>query len=175
MILVGRIARTHGIRGHVLVAPDTDFAEERFAPGATLFTRSAHGEETLVVASMRMQNGRPLIGFRGFDDIDTVERIVGQELRVPPEALAPLDANTYYHHDLVGCAVETAAGEPVGAVIGVQGGAGGSLLVVNGARGEILVPLARDICIDVDVQAKRIRIQPPEGLLELNEKVRSRQ
>lgn len=172
MVLVGRIARTHGIRGQVIVAPETDFVEERFSAGSTLVTRSPQGEETLVVTSMRIQNGRPVIGFEGFGDINAVERLLGQELRMPAERLATLEANTYYHHDLIGCVVETTGGERVGEVTGVQGGAAGSLLVVNGARGEVLVPLALDICVDVDVQAKRIRIQPPEGLLELNEKQR---
>lgn len=169
MVLVGRIARAHGLRGHVVVAPETDFVEERFAAGATLWTRSPHGDETLVITSARVQAGRPIIGLEGFDTIDAVERLVGQELRVPEEMLAPLEPNTYYHHELIGCAVETVGGERVGSVTGVQGGAGGSLLVIAGTRGEILVPLARDICVAVDVQAKRIRIAPPEGLLELNE------
>ena len=56
----------------------------------------------------------------------------------------------------------------------VEGGAGGSRLVVDGERGEILIPLAVDICVDVDVAARRIRIEPPEGLIELNETKRGR-
>lgn len=172
MVLVGRIARTHGIRGQVIVTPETDFVEERFATGASFQTRSATGEETLTVTASRLQNGRPVIGLEGFDTIDAVERLVGQELRVPPDALASLDAHTYYHHDLIGCVVETVTGARVGEVTGVQGGAAGSLLVIAGQRGEILVPLARDICVSVDVPAKRIAIQPPEGLLDLNEKRR---
>ena len=55
----------------------------------------------------------------------------------------------------------------------MDGGLGGSLLVVNGDRGEVLVPLTRAICVEIDVGAKRIRIDPPEGLLELNETRRS--
>lgn len=169
MVLVGHIARTHGIRGQVMVTPESDFVEQRFAAGATLWTRSPNGDETLVISSMRVQAGRPVIALAGFDTIDAVERLVGQELRVPQEMLAPLEPNTYYHHELIGCAVETVGGEHVGTVTGVQGGAGGSLLVIAGARGEILVPLALDICVGVDVQAKRIRIAPPEGLLDVNE------
>jgi 16S rRNA processing protein RimM len=69
----------------------------------------------------------------------------------------------------VGCAVQTAEGATVGTVVRVESGAGGSRLVVDGARGEILVPLAVDICVEVDVAGRRIRIQPPDGLLGLNE------
>ena len=65
--------------------------------------------------------------------------------------------------------VQTAAGDAVGKVAAVEGGAGATHLVMNGPRGEILIPLAVDICVEIDIANKRIRIDPPEGLLELNE------
>lgn len=168
MVLVGRIARPHGVRGHLFVSPETDFLEQRFAPGATLWTRSDRGEERLTIASSRVQNGRPVVGFEGFSSLTDVERLAGLELRVPEDALQPLDAGSYYQHQLVGCAVETRAGERVGLVSRVDGGAGGSILTVAGERGEVLIPFAADICVDVDVAARTIRIEPPEGLLDLN-------
>ena len=170
MALVGRIARPHGLRGQVVINPDTDFVEERFAEGATVWTRSPAGDERLTVASMRVQSGRPVVGFEGFTRVEDVERLAGLELRVPEETLQPLQPGSYYEHQLVGCLVETAAGDVVGAVAAVEGGAGATRLVMNGPRGEILIPLAVDICVDIDVVNKRIRINPPDGLLELNER-----
>jgi 16S rRNA processing protein RimM len=153
----------------VVVNPETDFVDERFRVGATLHTRGAEREDTLTISTARIQGGRPVIGFEGFARIEDAERLAGQELRVPEEALQALEPGRYYHHQLVGCVVETRDGDRVGQVERVEGGAGGSRLVVSGGRGEILVPLATEICIDVDVPAKRIRIDPPEGLLDLNE------
>jgi 16S rRNA processing protein RimM len=171
MVVVGRIARPHGIRGHVIVNPETDFVEDRFAPGAMVWTRSERGDERLTVASARMQGGRPVVAFDGFSSIDEVERLAGLELRVPEEALQPLENGTYYHHQLVGCAVETTSGQQVGVVKRVDGGgSGGTLLSIDGARGEVLIPFAVDICVEIDVAAKKIRIEPVDGLLELNEK-----
>jgi 16S rRNA processing protein RimM len=170
MALVGRIARPHGLRGQVVINPETDFVEERFAPGASVWTRSPRGEALLTVASMRVQNGRPVVGFTGFDRIEDVEGLAGQELRVPDTALQPLEAGMYYEHQLAGCCVETVGGDIVGEVSGVEGGAGATRLAINGPRGEILIPLAMDICVEIDVVNKRIRIEPPDGLLELNEK-----
>jgi ribosomal 30S subunit maturation factor RimM len=69
----------------------------------------------------------------------------------------------------VGCAVETTGGDAIGEVAKVEGGAGASRVVINGPRGEILIPLAVDICVDIDVEKKKIRVKAPEGLLELNE------
>ena len=168
--VVGRVARPHGLKGQVVVKPETDFVEERFAKGATVWTRSNAGEERLTVSSLRLQNGRPIVGFVGFDRIEDVERLAGLELRVPEDALQPLQPGTYYEHQLIGCLVETTAGDAVGEVTKVEGGAGASRVVVNGPRGEILIPLAVDICVEIDVARKRIRIDAPEGLLELNER-----
>ena len=174
MALVGRIARPHGLQGQVVINPETDFVEERFAEGATVWIRSASGEERLTVTSLRVQNGRPIVGFDGFSRIEDVERLAGLELRVPEGALQPLQAGRYYEYQLVGCTVETTSGQVVGTVDAVDGSAGATRLVMNGPRGEILIPLAVDICVDIDVANKRIRINPPDGLLELNETARSR-
>jgi 16S rRNA processing protein RimM len=170
MVLVGRIARPHGVRGQVIVNPETDFVDDRFVSGARMWVRSSQGEEALTIASARVQNGRPVIAFDGFASIEDVERLAGLELRIPEESLQALGEGTYYQHQLVGCAVETVDGLLIGEVSRVDGGAGGSLLAVRGAQGEVLIPFAQHICVDVDVEGRRIRIDPPEGLLELNEK-----
>jgi 16S rRNA processing protein RimM len=153
----------------VIVNPDTDFLEERFAPGAALWTRSDRGVEALTIGSARVQNGRPVVAFAGFSTIEDVDRLAGLELRIPEEALQPLAAGMYYHHQLIGCVVETVGGQQLGVVTRVDGGAGGHLLAVDGARGEILIPFVTDICVSVDVDGKTIRTELPEGLLELNE------
>jgi 16S rRNA processing protein RimM len=170
MVLVGRIGRPHGIRGHVFVTPETDFVDERFVPGATMWTRSSRGDEQLTIAAARVQNGRPVVGFDGFSSIDEIERLAGLELRVPEESLQPLGDGAYYQHQLVGCAVETTTGERVGVVTRVDGGVAATVLAIDGMRGEILIPFAIEICKEVDIAARRIRIDPPEGLLELNDR-----
>jgi 16S rRNA processing protein RimM len=168
MVLVGRIARPHGLRGEVAVNPETDFVDDRFHTGATVWCRTARGIEALIVVTMRVHKGRPIVGFDGCAKIEDVERLVGAELRVPEASLRPLDEGSYYLHDLVGCMVETIDQRPVGTVVRVDGGARGSHLAVAGARGEVLIPLAQEICVEIDVRAKRIRIDPPEGLLDVN-------
>jgi 16S rRNA processing protein RimM len=149
----------------VIIKSETDFPETRFAPGASVWTLGR--EAALTVSTFRIQGGRPVVGFEGLSRIEDVESLAGAELRVPEAALASLPAGTYYEYQLVGCAVETIAGERVGTVVKVEGG--GPRLVVDGPRGEVLVPLAVEICVDIDVEAKRIRIAPPSGLLEVNQ------
>jgi len=174
MVLVGRVARTHGLRGDVIVHPETDFVKERFHVGAAMWTRSGDHEEQLTVSAMRLQNGRPVVSFEGVSGIDAAARLAGQELRVSEASLQPLAPGRYYEHELIGCVVETVGGDEVGVVGRVDSGVGGSRLVVQGARGEVLIPLAEYICREIDMATRRIRIDPPEGLLELNEPKRSR-
>jgi len=168
MAIVGRIARTHGLRGEVIVNVETDFPEERFQPGAELFIERKGRVEPLTITSVRFQRERPIVGLGGVDTVDAAEALAGLELRVPVEELAALPAGMFYHHDLVGCAVVTGGGEQVGTVAGVEGTLSGSRLVVAGAKGEILIPLAAEICRTIDVAGKRIVIEPPDGLLDLN-------
>ena len=169
MAVVGLIARAHGIRGQVIVNAATDFPAERFRPGAELFVRRKGLVDAVRVSSVRFQHDRPVIGLEGVETMTQAEELAGLELRVPADRLMPLPPGTFYHHDLAGCTVETREGRRVGVVREVDASFGGSRLVVDGSRGEILIPLASNICVVVDVAAKRIVIDAPDGLLELNE------
>jgi 16S rRNA processing protein RimM len=169
MALVGRIARAHGLRGQVIVNLDTDFPETRFQPGAELFIERGGTVSALRLTTVWFHRDRPVIGVEGVTTMTEAEALAGRELRVPADWLAPLPAGTFYHHDLVGCRVETSDGRQVGIVSGVEGTMAGSRLVIEGSRGEILIPLVSHICPTIDVGAKRIVVDPPDGLLELNE------
>jgi len=169
MAVVGTIARAHGNRGQVIVNPATDFPEERFRVGAELFANRNGAIGTVTLTSVRFQKGRPIMGISGVDTMTAAEGLAGVELRVPREWLAPLPADTFYQHELVGCAVETRTGEAVGTVAQVEGERGGYRLVVTGGRGDVLIPLAAAICTAIDVKARRIVVDPPEGLLDLNQ------
>jgi 16S rRNA processing protein RimM len=172
MALVGRIARAHGIRGQVIVNPETDFPEDRFRPGANLFIQGSNGIEPITLTTVRFAQGRPVIGIAGIGDMTAAQTLAGLELRVPPEELAALPPGTFYRHDLVGCVVETLDGDRIGVVRAVEGSLGSSRLVVDGAGGEILVPLVDEICARIDPPGRLIVIRPPEGLLDLNRPAR---
>jgi 16S rRNA processing protein RimM len=168
MVLIGRIARPHGLRGAVVINPETDFIEERFSVGSQLWTGRSGALKALVVETMRLQQGRPIVQFEGFGSSEAVEQLAGAELRVEPETLAELGDGDYYHHQLIGCVVETTAGERIGSVKAVEGAGEMSRLIVQGPRGDVQVPFAVEICGVVDPVARRIVITPPEGLLDLN-------
>ena len=168
MAVVGRIARPHGLRGHVFVNVDTDFPESRFRPGAELFVDRGGAPVAMVVATVRFQRERPVVGFAGVGTIEEAEALAGRELRVPLDWLEPLPAGRFYHHDLIGCRVETREGREVGVVRDVEDAQGNCRIVVASGSGEVQIPLASAICTTIDPAVRRIVIDPPEGLLELN-------
>lgn len=169
MVTVGRVVRPHGIKGQVVVASETDFASERFKPGATL-TALRDGTATVleVTAGREQPDGRWLVWFSGVATIDEAETLRGVELRIPAADVRTPSPGTFYVHDLVGCRVTTVTGEFVGTVEHVKLDAGVPLLGVASPTGEVLVPLAADICREIDVAQKAIVIAAPEGLIDLN-------
>src|SRR5262245_53770455 len=169
MAVVGVVARAHGIRGQVIVNPETDFPDERFQAGAELFIERGGRVEALTVTTVRFHRERPIIGIAGVETMNEAEALAGFELRVPTDRLVTLPPDTFYRHDLVGCQVTTRGGRAVGLVRDVEGTIAGSRLVVDGPGGEVLIPLVAAICTEVDPATKRIVIEPPEGLLEVNE------
>jgi 16S rRNA processing protein RimM len=169
MAVVGRVARTHGLKGQFVVNVETDFPAERFRPGARLFVERRGGLEAITIATVRFQRGRPIVGAVGVESVEAATALVAADLLIPLTELAPLPPGTYYRHDLVGCRVETVGGRTIGLVADVEGEFDGVRLVVRSADGVRLVPLAAEICLEIDLAAKRVVVKPPEGLLDLNE------
>jgi len=168
-VTVGRIVRPQGNRGEVVVASETDFGETRFGNGSVLQVRNDNRVSALTVTSSRPHDGRWVVAFAGVGSIDEAEALRGAELTIPSSELGRLESGGYYVHDLIGCRVDTTAGATVGRVRDVQFGTGVPLIVIDGAAAEVLVPFTDAICRRVEIGARLIVIDPPEGLLELNE------
>ena len=167
LVLVGRIARTHGVRGDVLINPETDFPDERFVEGRVLQLELPGRSEPVTIESVRFHQGRPLVSFAGVDTMAAAEAIIGAELKVPEAEIPPLPEGTYYRHDLVGCEVTDTKGQAIGRVTSVDGPLERSRLVIAGPRGEVMVPMVGGICVRVDPAQKVIVVDPPAGLLDL--------
>ena len=167
LLLVGRVARAHGNRGQVIVNPETDFAEDRFAVGNVLVVEHRGKTVERRIGSVRFQQGRPIVALDGVETMNDAEALAGAELKMPAEALGALPEHTFYRHDLVGCDVKDTSGRAIGRVTGVEGPMEQSRLVVESGRGELLIPLVETICVRIDPDAKVIVVDPPEGLLEL--------
>jgi 16S rRNA processing protein RimM len=172
LLLVGRVARAHGIRGHVLVNLETDFPEDRFKVGEVLLV-GADGDPR-EIREVRFHQGRPLIALSGVETMNDAEALAGAELKVPASTVPPLPSGTYYRHDLVGCEVRDSSGHVIGRVAAVEGPLERSRLVVNADNGEVLIPLVDHICTSVDPSKGLIVVDPPAGLLDINARAGSK-
>ena len=167
-LLIGRVARAHGNRGQVIVNLETDFAEDRFAVGRVLAVGPADRAVQRRITEVRFHQGRPIIALEGVLTMNDAEALAGAELWVASAELTPLPVGTFYRHDLVGCEVRDSSGAAIGTVTAVEGPLERSHLVIQGSRGEVLIPLAAEICVKVDPAAREIVVNPPEGLLDIN-------
>jgi 16S rRNA processing protein RimM len=167
VVAVGRVGRAHGVRGDVFVEPWTDAPEERFADGAVVYADEAE-RRPLTVAGTRNHSGKLVVHFAGLDDRTAVEAIRGTLLVVPLGDRPPLaDPDEFYDTDLVGLSVSTVDGTPLGPVTDVLHSPAGSLLAIDWAGRELLVPFRREVVPTVDLARRLALIDPPEGLLEL--------
>jgi 16S rRNA processing protein RimM len=169
-LVVGRIGRPHGLRGEVRVEVMTDFPERRFAPGSRLLAgdHDGPGLAVLEVGSVRPHGSVLLVRFQSVASRESAAQLNGLRVWIPLEEAAPLAADAYYEHELVGCAVATADGAPIGRVTGLlETGAADVLYVLDEAtQRERLVPLIGAVVLDVDLAARRITIDPLPGLLD---------
>lgn len=122
--------------------------------------------ERYEIESAWFHSGRLILKFRGIDSISDAERLQGAEVRIPREQRAVLEPGEYYHSDLVGCEIiERSTGQSLGRVTAWEDYGGAGLLAVEGG---LLIPFAASICTHIDLRARRIFVDLPEGLKELN-------
>ena len=118
------------------------------------------------------RGGQAIFNFEGSDSIADAEKLVGLEVQIPFADRMQLPSGSYYVADLIGCEVREKHAGAIGRVSDLQftgEGVGGTpILVVDSPQGELLVPLAQDICVLIDTSARRIEVVLPEGLRELN-------
>ena len=129
---------------------------------------------TVKIEFFRRQHGRFVMKFAGIDSIEDAEKIIGAELRIPESALPAAQEGSFYTFHLRGCRVY-AVGESVGSsddyigdVTDIVDGGGTQLLQVGSGKEETLIPFAESIVKKVDLAARRIEVELPKGLRELN-------
>jgi 16S rRNA processing protein RimM len=161
-VAVALLGKTRGNRGEI-----TAFAlsskPERFQELDEVFLFGSG--ERAEVESTWFHDGVLIFKFRGIDTISDAERLAGAEVRVPISQRVGLEENEFFQSELVGCdVVDRRSGESVGRVTGWEDGGGSGLLQVGG----LLIPFARAICVEIDPASRRITVELPEGLKDLN-------
>ncbi len=162
-LTVARVGKAHGLRGEVALDLRTDDPEERLAVGSRLATVPASAGP-LAVVTVRVHQGRWLVGFEGVHDRTGAEALRGVELVVEAEASDEEDA--WYPHELAGLRAQDADGRELGRVEGLEHLPAHDALVLREPDGSrTLVPFVRQIVPVVDVAGGFVVLDPPGGLL----------
>jgi len=167
-VTLARVVKTQGRRGEVAVEVHSD-VPGRLHAGMRLFALAEDGTRR----ELKIEDAWPhkefiVLQFSGVDSISDAEPLVGSELQVPLSERAKLEPGAAYVSDLVGC-VLLDRGREVGTITDVRFGAGEApLLVVGSGKQELEIPYAQEFLVRVDLGNKRIEMNLPEGLLEVN-------
>ena len=166
LVAVAKITRTRGLKGEVVCDILTDFPE-RFDDLDDVIAVMPDGKRReLKIEKHFFHNGRVVLRFEGYDSIERGETLRGADICVPENDAIELEEDEFFDGQLAGCCVETIDGTPIGEVTELMRTGGTELLVVKGETKEYLIPFAEAICVEVDVENKLIRVDPPDGLLE---------
>ncbi|MCG7275072.1 ribosome maturation factor RimM [Corynebacterium singulare] len=164
-LLIGRVVKSHGIKGEVAVEVTTDSPEARYTVGEVLHGKQGKKEHELTIATVRPHKGRLLISFDEIPDRTAADSLRGTQFFAAP--IEDPDDDGFYDHELEGLRVML-DGESIGEVTGVTHGPTQSLLEVALESGkEALVPFVEEIVPEVDLEEGTCTITPPEGLLDL--------
>ena len=163
-VVVGRISAPFGLKGEVKLVPQTDFPE-RLADHQTLYLGSDHHPQ--VLSGARTHGAVVLLHFAGIDDMTAAEALRNQTVSIPAVTAAPLAADQYYVHDLIGLRAVHMQGHDLGIIADVYTSAAQDLLVVRApGKADVLVPLVKALVPQVDLAARIVTIDPPLGLFD---------
>jgi len=168
LIVVARVVRTRGLRGEVVADLLTDFPG-RFEALESVIAIAPDGSRRSLQIEEHWSHGKRIVfKFADYDSIDQAKELAGLQLAIPASERIELPKDQFYEWELAGCRVETIDGKLIGVVSEVMRTGGVEILVVAGDAGvEFLIPMAREICVEIDIDKKVVRVDPPEGLLEL--------
>ncbi|HET7435982.1 MAG TPA: ribosome maturation factor RimM [Thermoanaerobaculia bacterium] len=169
-IAVGVIRKAHGVRGEASVEAWTD-SPERFEElqSVTLVSPDESKTREAAIESVRLHGGRALIKFAGIESPEDVQLLQNWSIEIPESEARTLEADEYFLHDLIGLQLVDAEGKSRGEVIDVYEGGGGLLLNIKRADGRTFeLPFAADLCTDIDIAGKRMVVNLPEGLEDLD-------
>ena len=171
-LLIGKVIKSHGVKGEVAVEVTTDDPEIRYAVGEVLHGKQAGKEQELTIRSVRPHQKRLLVTFEEIPDRTAADSLRGMQFFAEPlERADDADEDEFYDHELIGLKVfldeKTDGAEPIGEVTGITHTPARQILEVDVDGKQVLIPFVIDFIPEVDLEGGYLVATPPEGLLEL--------
>jgi 16S rRNA processing protein RimM len=162
-LTIGRIVRSHGVRGEVRVAVYTDMPE-RFTWLKSVYV-GEENPQAVTVEKVRFHKDQVILKLAGYESRDVAESLRGLLLQVPEDEAIPLEEGEYFLYQLVGLAVYSDEGEHLGELVELLETKANSVFVVKGSRGEVLLPDTTEVVREIDFENGRMTVHLLPGLL----------
>mgnify|MGYP001431455805 CR=1 FL=1 len=159
-LVIGKLRRSHGLTGDVLMDVYTDFPE-RLATGKTLLIGESH--RPLVIRSLRPKNKELIIGFEGYTNPESTADLRNQLVYVSSAEIPTLPVGEYYHHQVIGLRVVNQDGSEIGILDDILESRANDVYMVKAADGtEILIPAVDEFILEINLEQRVITVAPPE-------------
>lgn len=160
---IGQIVNTHGIKGALKVVPLTDYPE-RFEEVEWVYIEGQ--SEKFYLKKVQYQKNLVLVTFKGYEDINLVERFKGKYLLIDPSQRRELPEDTYYIADLIGLKTYTVQGEYLGEVTEVLQAGSSEVYVIENQGKTVMIPAVKEFIPVIDLEAGKMLVDPIEGMIE---------
>ena len=157
--LVGIIIGSHGILGEAQIQPHSD-NPDRFTSGSALISNG----ETLRIESSRQHKGNIIVKFEGINTIEKASDLIGRSLEIPIRSISSLEADNYYHYQIIGLKVWTSDHEYLGDIAEILATGSNDVYIVSNARKDTLIPALKSIIKDVNLKLGYMIVELPDGL-----------
>ncbi|MGX7106912.1 ribosome maturation factor RimM [Hutsoniella sourekii] len=169
-IRIARVVNTFGIRGELRLLADTDFPEQRFEQGASVYLiKDGLPDQKLTVEQARANKGHYIISFQEIDNINQVESYKGGYLTIDSDQQEELAEGDYYYHQIIGLKVYTDEEELLGTIKDILELGSNDVWVVKShkpGRKDILLPFIDDVIKEVDLETGKVQVELMEGLID---------
>ncbi len=166
LITIGKVLKTHGVKGEVKIEPLTDHPE-RFRELKRVFLVSSDGKQKeCKILAVRYIGDAPLLLLSGHESPEKARELNGWLVQLPEEEAVPLPEGQYYWFELIGMEVESESGEKLGRITDIFPTGSNDVYVMRSGRREIYLPATKEVIRLVDRKAKRMVIHVMEGLLD---------
>ena len=165
MVRIGRIVGIHGVRGALRFKPDNPDSDTIDEIESVVLELNGARREYEVVSSARAGRGAVKVELEGVAGADAAEALKGAVVMVPAESLPEVSEGEVYYFQLVGCEAHTTDGQFLGRVTEVFSNGANDVMVVREGSHETLIPVIEDVVKSIDLDARRVTIEPVPGLL----------
>jgi 16S rRNA processing protein RimM len=160
LIVIGQVVKAFGVRGEINIRPFTE-SIGTFQRSAVLF----FGDSSYEVLRVRSHKGNVLALVAGIDTPEKAEHLRGSLVKTHEENLPPKEEDEYFWFELIGMSVLTVDGRDLGRIAGIMPTGANDVIQVEGAYGEILLPMIEDVVVEIDTGKGVMIVDPLEGLV----------